>query len=133
MHGATRWSILLTVGIAVSIAVGTLAPPTAAEQAPGSDKFYHVFAFLVLAFPLGMAQPRWSPGLFLLFSAFGAAIELIQPYVGRSREMADLVADMAGILVGLVLGWGAARAWHVLSAAETTQHTNQTPSGPGPA
>jgi hypothetical protein len=40
---------------------------------------------------------------------FGAGIEIIQPCVNRSRELADFVADGVGVLtgstIGLVVNW----------------------------
>ena len=35
---------------------------------------------------------------------FGAAIELVQPFVGRSAELVDFVADIVGVACGLALG-----------------------------
>ncbi|RMB59878.1 VanZ family protein [Tessaracoccus antarcticus] len=104
MRQATRWSILLSVALATVIALLTLMPPTQVDVPAGGDKFYHFTAFVALAFPLAVVRPRWSVVLFVVYSAYGAAIEIIQPYVGRSREVADLLADMVGIAVGMLLG-----------------------------
>lgn len=104
MHQATRWAILLTVALATMIAALSLTPPIQVDMPVGSDKSYHFIAFVALALPLAAVRPRWSGVLFVLFSAYGAAIEIIQPYVGRSRELGDLIADMAGIGVGMVVG-----------------------------
>ncbi len=101
---ATRWSIVLTIVISAAIATLTLRPPTTMDLPSGSDKLSHFGAFTALALPLALVRPRWSGWLFLLFSAFGAAIEIIQPYVGRTREVADLIADMSGIACGMALG-----------------------------
>jgi VanZ family protein len=35
---------------------------------------------------------------------YGAGIEIIQPYVNRSRDLADFLADGVGILAGSALG-----------------------------
>ncbi|MEO7587147.1 MAG: VanZ family protein [Arachnia sp.] len=105
MSRATRVSILITIALAAVIAVLTLMPPNQVEVPSGSDKTYHFLAFAALALPLAAVRPRWSVALFLLYSAFGGAIEIIQPFVGRSRELADLVADMAGIAIGMALGF----------------------------
>ncbi len=101
---ATRWSILLTLALAAGIAFLTLTPPSPMSMPAGSDKVSHFTAFTALALPLAIVRPRWSGWLFLAFSAFGAAIEIIQPHVGRSAEVADLIADVAGIACGMVLG-----------------------------
>lgn len=39
-----------------------------------------------------------------LAAAFGGAIELLQPFVGRSRDLADWYADLKGIGAAAVLG-----------------------------
>jgi VanZ family protein len=36
--------------------------------------------------------------------AFGGLIEIVQPYVGRGAEWADLVADGLGAALGVSLG-----------------------------
>lgn len=102
-HG-TRWSILLTSVLGLVIAILTLMPPIQTDMPAGPDKLYHFVAFVALAVPLATVRPRWSVALFVLLTAYGAAIEILQPYVGRSRELADLIADMAGIACGIVLG-----------------------------
>lgn len=107
-------SVVLTGITALVIAILTLMPPPETDAPPGPDKLYHLVAFLFLALPLAIIRPRWNLWLFVLFTAFGAAIEVIQPYVGRSRELADLVADMAGIAVAMVAGFAIRRvvpAW----------------------
>jgi len=35
---------------------------------------------------------------------YGAAIEVIQPIVGRSGDLADFIADVLGIGLGAILG-----------------------------
>lgn len=105
MRQATRWAVLLTIALGAVIAILTLTPPSQLDMPAGSDKSYHFLAFVALALPLGAVRPRWGTVVFVVLSAYGAAIEFIQPYVGRSREFADLLADMAGIGGGLVAGW----------------------------
>ncbi|MGV8847423.1 VanZ family protein [Tessaracoccus sp.] len=112
MRRATRWSVLLTIALGAVIAILTLMPPTEVDIPAGSDKSYHALAFAALALPLATVRPRWSAVWFVLFTAYGAAIEIIQPYVGRSREFADLLADMSGIGCALVVGFLLNRLHH---------------------
>jgi VanZ family protein len=97
----------LTLVIALAIAALTLTPPGASEPGiAGGDKLVHFLAFAVLAMP--MAYARRLP-LFLIILAgvaYGGLIELIQPYVGRSGEWGDLLADGLGAFLG---AWFAAR------------------------
>lgn len=110
-----RLAIVLTIVLGSVIAISTLMPLTPVAMPSGSDKVFHLAAFVALAFPLAVVRPRWSGLLFLAFSAFGGAIELLQPYVGRSRELADLIADMIGVTCGMGLGMLVGRVFPGLS------------------
>ncbi|GHF33450.1 VanZ family protein [Seohaeicola zhoushanensis] len=104
-----RLALAATAAIAVAIAVTTLMPVSGRPGPPGMDKIAHWLAFALLALPLAVAAPRSLVWLLPLSLAYGGAIELIQPHVGRSRELADFLADAAGsatgALVGMLLGW----------------------------
>ena len=91
----------VTFAIMIAIALGTLMP---APQLPGNDKAIHLLAFVLLTLPLSLRPwvKGWKLGLGCL--AFGAAIEIIQPFVNRSGEWLDLGADAAGIVLGLAIG-----------------------------
>ncbi len=87
----------------------TLRPITV--PVPGSDKTQHAVTFGVLmALAIG-AYPRsswlaWA----LLLSFVGGAIEVVQPFFGRSQDVRDWIADMIGIAVALALAAGLS-AW----------------------
>lgn len=102
-----------TALLAVLIAYLTLSAGDLGTLAPGSDKLHHALAFAALAFPIAALQPRWTLPAMLVFAAFGGAIELIQPYVGRSRDVMDWLADVIGLGLGasLGLGFGQGLAW----------------------
>jgi VanZ family protein len=100
-----RVALALTAVLAIAIAALTLFPVTIPEpMAETSDKIYHVIAFAALALPSAFLIPRAMIWLLPLFVLFGGAIEIIQPYVGRSGEAADFVADIIGIGLGVVFG-----------------------------
>jgi VanZ family protein len=46
-----------------------------------------------------------------VLAAYGGAIELVQPMVGRGRELADWLADLAGIGLGALVGVALRRVW----------------------
>ena len=82
----------------------TPQPPHAMDT--GWDKLNHALAFGALAlsgrfgFP-GSRLRAFAVAIALI--AFGAAIEWLQSYVPtRSSELNDLVADLVGIVVGLL-------------------------------
>jgi len=91
--------------IAVAIVFLTLFHTSSNTGGPiWADKAYHAIAFFALVLPGAMVH-RWA-FLWLVPVAvgFGAFIEIVQPYFGRSREIADLYADIAGILAGVSVG-----------------------------
>ncbi|MDG1432002.1 MAG: VanZ family protein [Paracoccaceae bacterium] len=102
-----RWAADVSmVMIAIAIVFLTLlhAPSGPSRGPEWADKAYHAIAFFVLVVP-GALVHRWA-FLWLIPTAtvFGAAIEIAQPYFGRSREIEDLYADIAGILAGIIVG-----------------------------
>ena len=94
----------VTFAIMIAIALGTLMPAPQLPELPGNDKAIHLLAFVLLTLPLSLRPwvKGWKLGLGCL--AFGAAIEIIQPFVNRSGEWLDLGADAAGIVLGLAIG-----------------------------
>jgi hypothetical protein len=79
-----------------------------ANDAPGADKWVHggLFAVLGLLGALAWRGMRARPALLLGLVFLGALTEWLQSYVpGRSMSAADWVADSAGALLGLGVGW----------------------------
>ena len=70
----------------------------------GSDKLVHLVAFAALAFPLARTGRFGLLPVFIGASAFGGAIELIQPSFNRSADVNDWVADIVGVILGIGLG-----------------------------
>ena len=68
------------------------------------DKLAHVTAFAALILTSAILRPRFLWWIFPLAALLGFSIELIQPYVGRSQEWMDVVADCVGLIVGTCLG-----------------------------
>lgn len=94
-----------TLGLLV-LAVSWLAfspkPPPAATL--GWDKLNHASAFAALAFCAARAQLGSTLRIVAGLLAYGAFIEVVQTFVpGRSGEAADLLADAAGLSVGLLV------------------------------
>lgn len=97
-------AIWLTVGLALCIGALTLIPLRAPSAVPGTDKAHHVLAFAILTMPCAALYPK---GLFrVVFAAavYGGLIEVIQPYVGRHGETADVLADFLGVGIGAAFG-----------------------------
>ncbi|MGB5344941.1 MAG: VanZ family protein [Woeseia sp.] len=115
---ATRWRL---AGIALLFAVFLCALlPAIWFRASGAlrmllefDKVAHGAAFALLAVWFsGQYAPRAWWRIALGLSAFGMLIELCQRMTTyRSAEWFDLYADIAGIVIGLLLAWAGAGGW----------------------
>jgi len=86
--------------------VAAVMPGAEAPTIATWDKANHMIAFLTLTLlsALGWRRARlWRIGLLLAF--FGAAIELSQaiPFIHRDAEFDDWAADVAAIVVGLII------------------------------
>ncbi len=97
---------ILTVAAAFGILAASLLPQPPRIDRPGSDKVAHLAAYGMLAFAgFAAANRRGARAALLviaLCTAYGGLIELIQPLVGRSRELVDLAADFGGASLGAV-------------------------------
>ena len=96
--------IPLTLIVTLTLTVAMLWPLQAPPPAPeGSDKLMHLAAFAALAFPLARTGRFGLLPVFIGASAFGGAIELIQPSFNRSADVNDWVADVVGVTLGIGL------------------------------
>lgn len=89
--------------LAVLLCFLTLSSRVPQVGPPFSDKVQHFIGFGFLALPLSLAYPRRAWAVVAAVAAFGGAIELIQPYVGRASEWADLLADTLGASTAAIL------------------------------
>ena len=94
-------TLIVTVVLTVAMLWPIHQPPPAPE---GSDKLVHFIAFAALAFPLARTGRFGLLPVFIGASAFGGAIELIQPSFNRSADVNDWVADVMGVILGIGLG-----------------------------
>jgi VanZ family protein len=100
-----RYGRLATLAVAVLTLALTLTPGNYQVQAPvGTDKLYHFVAFFALVLPVAVTEPRRWLLAVCLAAAFGGAIEVIQPHVGRQAEWGDFFANAAGAMAGGALG-----------------------------
>lgn len=106
-------SLTLLASLLLAMAVGlvTLTPLFSGSGVPGSDKTHHFLAFFALAFPVSFVRPRLAPWAAIAAIAYGGAIELIQPHVGRDMDLLDFIADGAGAVSGAAAG--AALKWWI--------------------
>lgn len=97
--------ILLTIIVMLTLTIAMLWPLEAPPPAPeGSDKLVHFVAFATLAFPLALSGRIGLLPVFTGASAYGGAIELIQPSFNRSADVNDWIADIVGVALGIGCG-----------------------------
>ncbi len=89
----------------VCIATLSLLPADVLPKVRGVDKTHHFLAYIALAFPVALRQPKhWQIIIFSFFVVSGV-IELIQPYVNRHGEWLDLLANGLGLLTGVIVAY----------------------------
>jgi len=94
-----------TLAVALILTVAMLWPMDRPPPAPeGGDKLVHLAAFAALAFPLARTGRFGLLPVFIGASAFGGAIELIQPSFNRGADINDWVADVVGVALGIGFG-----------------------------
>ena len=93
-------TLIVTTGLTVAMLWPINQPPPAPD---GSDKVVHLIAFAALVFPLAQTRRFGLNSVFIAASAYGGIIEVIQPFFGRSADTQDWIADIAGVVIGIVL------------------------------
>jgi VanZ family protein len=105
---ALRWGgrILFVTAVAliadIALQPGHATPP----RLFGSDKIEHMLAFMTLMFTVRMGWPQRSVYLTgAIVLGYGVLIELLQAtaLVGRTASVGDVLADVAGLFIGLFL------------------------------
>ncbi|RKX86183.1 MAG: hypothetical protein DRP57_02065 [Spirochaetes bacterium] len=106
----TRKALLIITAAAILILSLIPQAPNPASRIPYGDKLEHIAAYILLAFllALNIALKVNSRLYTALLSAaicilYGAVIEFLQQYTGRSTELLDLIADLVGAGVGATL------------------------------
>ncbi len=98
-----RWAALALFFLTL-ITAGSLWPLAELPAVPGSDKLHHLIAYAALSLPIAIRRHKFWLLLLLGCLLWSGAIELIQPYVNRYGEWADLAANFVGLVLGTLLG-----------------------------
>jgi hypothetical protein len=108
----------LTLAILAAITFLSLWPLQQLPPVPGTDKTHHLIAYAILMFPAALRKPKNRLLIGLLFVAYSGAIELVQPYVNRYGEWLDMLANVGGLVCGVL----AARAVNVLASGRNNRY-----------
>ncbi|MCG6202068.1 VanZ family protein [Psychromonas antarctica] len=87
----------------VVIALLSLNPMSHLPAVPGGDKSHHIIAYALLMFPAALHKPKYWLLIGFLFLCFSGAIELLQPFVSRTADWLDMSANLAGMVLGILL------------------------------
>ena len=97
-----RIADLLAIGMAAAILFGSLASRAPIQAGEGSDKVLHLLAYGALCF-FALLNRKTMRGVGLTIISIivlGVLIEFLQPITGRQRDVADVVANGLGVLLG---------------------------------
>lgn len=100
----TKNWLALTLFLLSAITVLSLTPNSQLPTVPGDDKTQHFIAYGTLMLPTAIKKPKYWLLITLFFLGWSGAIELIQPLVNRYRSLLDLIANIGGLVCGLILG-----------------------------
>ncbi|CAN5303078.1 hypothetical protein BH24PSE2_BH24PSE2_22200 [soil metagenome] len=105
------WLLIAWLGVIGAVAA-SLSPRLPHVQFGFDDKIAHACAYLLLML--------WFAGIYrrsryLLIAAglftMGVVLEFLQARVGRHLSGFDMLANLSGILIGLLLAWHALGGW----------------------
>jgi VanZ family protein len=96
------WAAAMAFTMVAVLALALTPPNDKLGWFPHSDKFEHALAFAVLTVMGRFAWPRALAPVAVAMVVYGVAIEVLQgSFTARTASVADVLADVAGIAIGL--------------------------------
>ncbi|MEO0781423.1 MAG: hypothetical protein AAFZ46_06640 [Pseudomonadota bacterium] len=99
-----RYGVVLSLIALAVITGGSLVPHESGGDVGSADKVLHLVAYAVAILPLTQHKTQTRLIFAIGVLIWSGAIELVQPFVGRSASLLDLASNAAGLLLGLALG-----------------------------
>ena len=99
-----RYGVVLSLIALAVITGGSLVPRESGGDVGSADKVLHLVAYAVAILPLTQHKTQTRLIFAIGVLIWSGAIELVQPFVGRSASLLDLASNAAGLLLGLALG-----------------------------
>ena len=99
-----RVGLSATLLVSLAICAGTLTSFSTSNTFLGDDKLHHVIAFTCFVLPMILVSPKYWRLMTTYSLIFGGMIELVQPYVNKTGDPMDLLANTAGTIIGIVMG-----------------------------
>ncbi|MEA1910823.1 MAG: VanZ family protein [Spirochaetota bacterium] len=104
-----RAIIFISIALAILILSLVPKPPEIIREFALSDKVMHLGAYIALAFsmcfilPPSFSSKKTFYSVFISSTMYGAVIEFLQGFTGRTPEGLDLLSDAAGAAIGILL------------------------------
>ena len=99
-----RYGVVLSLIALAVITGGSLVPRESGGDVGSAAKVLHLLAYAVAIRPLSQQKTLSRLSFAIGVRIWSCAIELVQPFVGRSASLLDLASNAAGLLLGLALG-----------------------------
>ena len=99
-----RYGLVLSLIALAVITGGSLVPRESGGDVGSADKVLHLVAYAVAILPLTQHKTQTRLIFAIGVLIWSGAIELVQPFVGRSASLLDLASNAVGLLLGLALG-----------------------------
>jgi len=99
----------ITIALTILILSLIPRPPEVIREFALGDKFMHLSAYIALALSMCFILPSSYSSIKAIFSVFiisslyGAVIEFLQGFTGRTPEGLDLLFDSAGAAIGILI------------------------------
>jgi hypothetical protein len=105
----------LAVGwaLAAGVGIGSLIPGDALVDVSAFDKVLHAGSyFILMTWFAGVYEARRHVAIAIVLVAAGLGLDVVQTFTEtRTFSMLDVLANCAGIAVGLVLAWLGLSGW----------------------
>jgi VanZ family protein len=99
------WFVGVVVVTIISLLPEDSRPIQTLSLVPFGDKVHHALSYAVLGFiPVLREKRRTAAVLVAAGITLGWVIEVLQGYTGRTPDVADGIADLMGITVGVLIG-----------------------------
>ncbi|MEC7986820.1 MAG: VanZ family protein [Myxococcota bacterium] len=98
---AKRYWAPVTIFLLISVTGISFYPPSEVSSL-GNDKYNHILAYATISFPISLVRPQRWTFLLVLCILWSGVIEFIQPYIQRSGEWLDILANVIGIWCGFL-------------------------------
>jgi len=99
-----RVGLSATLLVSLAICAGTLTSFSNSNSFLGGDKLHHAIAFTCFVLPMILVSPKYWRAMITYSLIFGGVIELAQPYVNKTGDPMDLLANTVGTVIGIAMG-----------------------------